>query len=198
MAEPMPEPVIASRIVSENHSQQHQDGILVDNRECFEGGENQYKLQLLKKNELHRTARTKIYHESEMKARSQLIHAAFFGRKISLYAVVFNFAFVLRVFVFCLALVFCESWTFPHQVLLILVTSMLTFGSALLAGSELWVENKIRYQYNFNESIIIAAIMFHYWFSEHVEDFELRQDIGDAFIAMIIITVCVNFGFTVL
>ena len=75
---------------------------------------------------------------------------------------------------------------------------MLTFGSALLAGSELWIEKKIRYQYNFNESIIIAAIMFHYWFSEHVEDFEFRQDIGDAFIAMIIITVCVNFGFTVL
>ena len=48
MAEPMPEPVIAS-IEDDNHSHQHQDGIMVDNRECFEGGENQYKLQLLKK-----------------------------------------------------------------------------------------------------------------------------------------------------
>ena len=39
--------------------------------------------------------------------------------------------------------------------------------------------------------------MFQYWFSEHVEQYDLRVEIGEAFIAMVIITVMVNLGFTV-
>ena len=121
----------------------------------------------------------------------------FFGRKVTIYTVIFNFAFVLRIFIFCLAVVFCDQWSFPHQVILLLITSTFTFALALHAGSELWIDQMIRYQYNFNESVILAALMFQYWFSEHVEEYELRMEIGEAFIAMVIITVIVNLGFSV-
>ena len=39
--------------------------------------------------------------------------------------------------------------------------------------------------------------MFHFWFSEHVDDYDLRQKIGVAFIVMIFLLVLANFGFVV-
>ena len=57
-----------------------------------------------------------------------------------MHAVAFNFAFVVRAIVFCIALVFCDKWAFPYQVLLLLTTCMMTFGVALNAGNDLWID----------------------------------------------------------
>ena len=122
----------------------------------------------------------------------------FYGRKLSRDTLLFNSGYVLHTLIFCQALVFCgDEWNLPHQIILILATFTLSFSLVLHAGSELWIDRMVRYQYNFNESVIIMAIMFHYWFSEHVDDFDLRIEIGNAYIVMVQTCIVMNSGFAV-
>lgn len=74
---------------------------------------------------------------------------------------------------------------------------MLQFGVALFGGGELWIEKMVRYQYSFNEVVILKTICFQFWFSEYVTDFETRTALGKAFIALVITAVVVNFAFAV-
>ena len=106
----------------------------------------------------------------------------------------FNIVFAMRAFLFGIAVVFGSEWPFPHQIIMIMVSSTLLLCMTLYRGS-IWTDRLIHIQYTFNEIAIIWAVMFQYWFSEHIDDFKLRSAIGSWFIVLVVCTVIVNFCF---
>ena len=74
---------------------------------------------------------------------------------------------------------------------------MILLCVSLNDGDELWISKMIFYQFTINEMFVCIAVMFHYWFSEFVDNFILRQNIGIAFIAIILLCVLLNIGFIV-
>ena len=196
----MPEPVIDShQNEGEQFDQEANNHSIPDNHDqCFEGGSPVPGLsQVDNYDQLKRQAKVKIYHEHDLKKKSQGTHSAFFGHTISKHALAFNFAFAFRAFMFCFAVVFGDQWPFPFQLLLVLASTTIYLGIALDAGASLWEDKMVRYQHILNEFVVTTAAMFHFWFSDHVDDYDLRQEIGVAFIVMIFLLVLANFGFVV-
>ena len=132
-----------------------------------------------------------------MKEKSRLAKQVFYGRKISKYSLVFNLAFAFRAFMFSLAVVFFDDWPFPTQLVLVLVTTTIYFSLALHAGSHLWIEKTIRYQFIINEIMVVVATMFHFLFSDFVDNFDQRSEIGEVFIILIFCTIVANFIFII-
>lgn len=118
-----------------------------------------------------------------------------FGRKISMNALIFNLVFALRALVVCHALVFGVDWPFPFQILAILGSTSLLLGVACHAGNKLWIDRLIHLQYVTNEFMVCVAATSHFCFTEFVDNYAFRVQLGSIFIMMVILIVFVNFGF---
>ncbi len=110
----------------------------------------------------------------------------------------YNVGFVLRAFVYAFAVVYGDPWPFPAQIMLILGSSTVLACIAASSGSKIWQDPLIRYQYTFNEFAVAWTLMAHLWFSEHVDDYDLRIEIGNRVINFIVAVTAINIFFALL
>ena len=117
------------------------------------------------------------------------------GRKVSQEALSLNMIFIGRAVSVCAALVFGTDTALPFQVVTILAATTILLCFVLHNRSHLWTESLVLYQHVFNELTIVAACLIQFWWSEYVEDYAKKQDIGKAFIGLILGNIIVNLIF---
>lgn len=122
-------------------------------------------------------------------------YLAFYGRKIGRSSLIFIALFMLRALLFCLAIVYLE--TFTAQVFSVLVVCLLYLAALLHCHKYVWVSQAEQALFILNEVTVIVVMTFQLTFSAFVNELETRSDIGFGLICLINFTILVNIVYAI-
>lgn len=141
-------------------------------------------------------AKVQIEREHEQKSRSLTVHSFFYAKKLTVTSILFIFAFVLRAFAFCIALVYLgSSASFPAQIWTSLFATEALLALTLHQARQFWIEKATQCQHILNEATIILSLVLCLGFSEFTNSIDDREHLSLVFIGILLANMALNLLF---